>query len=59
MKLKELRKKESKDLMELLPQYRDKLRELRFKIANKQLRNIREVRETKKIIAQILTLLKK
>lgn len=59
MKLKELRKKEGKDLMELLSQYRDKLRELRFKIANKQLRNIREVRETKKVIAQILTLLKK
>ena len=59
MNLKELKQKKSKDLLELLSQYRDELRELRFKIANKQLRDISKVRQTKKTIAQILTLLKK
>jgi large subunit ribosomal protein L29 len=40
-----------------LAELRDKLRELRFKDANKQLKNIREIRVIKKTIAKILTLL--
>ncbi len=59
MKLKELKQKEEKDLKELLPQYRNKLRELRFDIANRKLRNVKEIQEVKKTIARILTLLKK
>ncbi|MBD3248179.1 50S ribosomal protein L29 [Candidatus Falkowbacteria bacterium] len=57
MELKELNKKSIKDLQSLLAQSRDKLRSLRFKDANKQLKNIREIRAIKKTIAQILTLL--
>lgn len=57
MEFKELQQKENKELHQLLAQYRDKLRELRFKDANKQLRDVNQIRKTKKQIAQILTLL--
>ncbi|MFH0840482.1 MAG: 50S ribosomal protein L29 [bacterium] len=57
MKIKEIRTTKEKDLHKLLAVKRGKLRELRFKDANKQLGNIREIRETKKDIAQILTVL--
>jgi ribosomal protein L29 len=57
MEFKELKKKNENELHKLLEQSRDKLRELRFKDANKQLKNIREIRTVKENIAQILTLL--
>ncbi len=57
MEIKELKKKKENDLHRLLAETRDKLRELRFKDANKQLKNIREIREGKKTVAKILTLL--
>ncbi len=38
---------------------REKLRELRFKDSNKQLKNIREIRAIRNLIAQVLTLLNK
>lgn len=57
MELKDLKKKSISDLHKLLAQSRDKLRDLRFKDANKQLKNVREVRETRNLIARILTLL--
>jgi large subunit ribosomal protein L29 len=57
MEYKELKKKDEKDLHKSLAELRDKLRELRFKDANKQLKNIREIRVIKKTIAKILTLL--
>ena len=58
MELKELKLKTEKDLKQILNEFRDKSRELRFKDANKQLKNIREIRVVKKTIARILTLLK-
>lgn len=57
MDFQELQQKETKELHQLLAQYRDKLRELRFKDANKQLRDVAQIKKTKKQIAQILTLL--
>lgn len=57
MELKELRKKEEKDLHKLLAEFREKLRVLRFKDANKQLKNVREIREVRGTISHILTLL--
>lgn len=57
MELKELKKKNENDLQILLAESREKLRGLRFKDANKQLKNIRGIREVKKTIAKILTLL--
>lgn len=57
MEFKELAKKEEKDLQEILIQQREKLRELRFKVSHGQLKNIREIRKSKKEIARVLTLL--
>lgn len=58
MELKELKLKTEKELKQILNEYRDKLRELRFKDANKQLKDVREIREVKKTVARVLTLLK-
>jgi ribosomal protein L29 len=57
MEFKELKKKTEKELQLLLAQNRDVLRLARFKDANKQLKNIREIRQTRGVIANILTLL--
>lgn len=57
MKFKELKNKTEQELQKLLADWREKLRELRFKVASNQLKNVREVREAKKTIAQILFLL--
>lgn len=57
MEFKELKNKKESDLHKLLAESRDKLRDLRFKVASKQLKDVREVRETRKFIAKILTLL--
>ena len=58
MELKELKSKTEKELRQFLGEAREKLRNLRFKDANKQLKNVREIRVVKKLIAQVLTLLK-
>lgn len=55
----ELITKNPAELQKLLVVTREKLRELRFKDSNKQLKNIREIRVTKTLVAQILTLLNK
>lgn len=57
MEFKELKTKDSKELQKLLSANQEKLRELRFKDSNKQLKNIREIRVMRNLIAQILTLL--
>ncbi len=58
MKIKDLREKSEVELDRLLVDSRNKLRDLRFRIAAKQLGNIREVREIRRTIAQVLTLKK-
>jgi len=57
MKIRELRLKSEKELQETLLNFRDKLRELRFNLAGGKVKNIREIRQTKKDIARILTIL--
>jgi len=57
MKIKEIRTKKESELHGLLAENRRKLRELRFKDANKQLGNVRSIREGKKEVAKILTVL--
>ncbi len=57
MEFKELKNKSESELHGALAEYRDKLRDLRFKDASKQLKNVREIRKIKKIIARVLMLL--
>ncbi len=57
MDFKELKKKKESDLHKILAESRDKLRDLRFKDANKQLKNVREIRVVRETIARVLTLL--
>ncbi|MFA5358786.1 MAG: 50S ribosomal protein L29 [Patescibacteria group bacterium] len=57
MEFKELKLKAEAELQKLLKSQREKMRDLRFKIANKQQKNVREIRVIKKEIAQILTII--
>ena len=58
MDIKEIKIKEAGELNHLLSEARKKLDELMFKARQKQLKNIREIREVKKDIARIMTVLK-
>lgn len=58
MKITELRQKPKEDLKKLLEEDQEKLRQLRFDLASGKVKNVREIRKTKKELAQILTLLK-
>lgn len=59
MDFKELQTKSEAELRKILSQNREKLRELRFKDSNKQLKNIREIRTVKEQVAHVLTILNK
>jgi ribosomal protein L29 len=58
MEYKDLKDKKEGDLHKLLAESRNKLRELRFKDANAQLKNVREIRGVRNTIARILTAFK-
>jgi ribosomal protein L29 len=55
--LKELKLKSAADLQKLLNSNREKLRELKFKVSQNQLKNIREIRSLRKKTAKVLTLI--
>jgi len=57
MKPQELRQKSKKELQKLLSEKREKLRSLRFDLVSGKVKNVREIREVKKDIARILTIL--
>jgi large subunit ribosomal protein L29 len=57
MKAKELREKNNGELKKLLLEKQEKVRKSRFDIAVKQVNNNREIRNEKKDIARILTLI--
>lgn len=57
MDFKELKNKSENELHRLLADLRNAIRELRFKDAAKQLKNVREIREKRLSVAHILTLL--
>ena len=59
MEIKELTTKTPAELKKLLVESQEKLRELRFKDSNKQLKNVRSIRLLKQEIARINTLLNK
>ncbi|EKD46999.1 MAG: hypothetical protein ACD_66C00260G0002 [uncultured bacterium] len=56
---KDLENKSAKELEKMLSQERAKLYGLRMKLAVNQLKDVREARETRKMIANILTQLQK
>lgn len=58
MKISELRQKSKEELQKLLEDNREKLRQLRFDLVAGKVKNVREIRQIKKEIARILTLLK-
>ena len=57
MKLVELRKKTEKELKDMEANLKEKGRDLRFQLAAGKIKNVREIRLTKKSIAKILTVL--
>jgi ribosomal protein L29 len=59
MEIKELITKTKPELAKMLAESQEKLRELRFKDSNKQLKNVRSIRVLKQEIARINTLLSK
>ncbi len=58
MKIDKLQNKSRLELKKLIANKREKLRVLRFHLAGGKLKNVREVRQTKKDIARILTILR-
>lgn len=58
MKIAELRQRNKQELETTLNEDREKLRQLYFDLSAGKVKNVREVRKTKKEIAQILTILK-
>jgi len=58
MEFQDLKNKSEKELHEALVEKREELRELRFKVSENQLKNVRLIRVARKLIAQILTLLR-
>jgi ribosomal protein L29 len=59
MDFKELQTKTLKEWHSMLVEAREKLRQLRFKDANKQLGDVREIRRERDLIARLLTLINK
>jgi len=58
MKVQEFRKKSGKDLAKLLTSLRDDVRELRFKVSSKEVKNHQLLKTAKKDVAKLLTVLK-
>jgi ribosomal protein L29 len=58
MELKELKNLPEVELKSLLSQKQERLRVLRFDLSFGKVKNVREIRATRKIIAQIQTILK-
>ncbi len=58
MEIKDIKNSSIAELHKMLSEKRSELMNLRFKDANKQLKDVREIRAIKKTIAQVLTILK-
>ncbi|HCC60180.1 MAG: 50S ribosomal protein L29 [Candidatus Staskawiczbacteria bacterium RIFOXYC1_FULL_37_43] len=57
MKAEELRKKDKKELEKTVSDLRKRLGDLRFKFSSNKLKNVKEISNTKKEVARILTIL--
>ena len=58
MKIQELRKKDIKELKKTVLDHQKKLSDARFRFSANQLKNVKEIHNTKKEIAQMLTIIK-
>ena len=58
MKHEDLRKKAEKELRDMAVSLKEKGRDLRFQLAAGKIKNTREIRQTRKSIARILTVIK-
>ena len=58
MKMKDIRKKSEDELRKSVMEHRGTVRDLRFRIANKELKNHQQLRGVRKDIARMLTVLK-
>ncbi len=58
MKAQELRKRDKKELEKMVQEFRKKLSDLRFKFSSGKLKNVKEINNSKKEMARILTILK-
>lgn len=59
MHIRDLKDKTEQELQTLLTQQREVLRDLRFRSAHRQLKNVREIRAVRSTIARILTVINK
>lgn len=57
MKIEEIRKTNTKELMKKAQELKEKLSDIRFTLSANQLKNVKEVGNIKKEIARILTIL--
>ena len=57
MKANELRQKSQLELQKLLQESREKLRQLRFGLVSGKVKNVREIRKTRRDVARMLTVL--
>jgi|GEM_PF-172021 len=58
MRIDALRKKPESELRTIFNSHKERLQKLRFDLASGKIKNIKEIREIKKDIARILTILK-
>lgn len=58
MKFKELKNIDNTKLQEMLKEARHKLQDLRFGVANNQVKQVRHIRQVRAEIARLLTLIK-
>lgn len=58
MKANELRKKDTGELKKNIQDNQKKLSDLRFKFSANQLKNVKEIHNTRKEIAQMMTIIK-
>ena len=57
MKISEIKQKSQSELHRILAEKQEKLRQLRFDLASGKVKNVREIRQIKKDIARILTII--
>ena len=58
MRVSELKNKTKHELSEMLKEYRAKITQLNFNLAEKKLKDFSQIKKTKKDIARVLTFLK-